>query len=149
MGMFKNLMDKIFHATAVAQAPPDALKPGQPLESRVQAAQRQGVPVAQAVPGAPAPATAAAVMEQVDVTAILDGFAKKNPEKLDWRHSIVDLMKLVGMDSSFAARKELAADLKYTGDTSDSATMNTWLHKEVLKKLAENGGKLPADLLGH
>ena len=73
--------------------------------------------------------------------------AAKNSEKLDWKHSIVDLMKLVGMDSSLAARKELATDLHYTGDKSDSASMNMWLHKEVLKKLAENGGKVPADLL--
>ena len=73
--------------------------------------------------------------------------AAKNSEKLDWKHSIVDLMKLVGMDSSLAARKELATDLHYTGDMSDSASMNMWLHKEVLKKLSENGGKVPADLL--
>jgi hypothetical protein len=77
----------------------------------------------------------------------LNGLAAKNSEKLDWKHSIVDLMKLVGMDSSLAARKELAADLHYTGDTSDSAAMNIWLHKEVLKKLSENGGHVPADLL--
>jgi hypothetical protein len=83
----------------------------------------------------------------VDIAAILDGLAAKNPEKLDWKRSIVDLMKLVGMDSSLSERKALAAELHYTGDTSDSAAMNTWLHKEVLKKLAENGGKVPADLL--
>jgi len=83
----------------------------------------------------------------VDVAAILDNLAAKNSEKLDWKHSIVDLMKLVGMDSSLAARKELAQDLHYTGDTSDSATMNMWLHKEVMKKLAENGGKVPQNLL--
>ena len=68
------------------------------------------------------------------------------PEKLDWRHSIVDLMKLVGMDSSLSARKELADDLHYTGDKSDSAKMNMWLHKEVMRKLAENGGNVPAEL---
>ena len=73
--------------------------------------------------------------------------AAKNPEKLDWKHSIVDLMKLVGMDSSLAARKELAADLHYTGDQNDSATMNIWLHKQVLIKLSENGGKVPQELL--
>lgn len=150
MGLMKNLMDKIFHAGAVATAPPDALKPGQPLESRVQAAQRQGVPVAQAVPGAPAaPAATAAVMEQVDVTAILDGLAAKNPEKLDWKHSIVDLMKLVGMDSSLTSRKELATDLKYPGDMGDTASMNLWLHKRVMKELAEHGGKLPPELMHH
>jgi len=83
----------------------------------------------------------------VDVTAILNDLAKKNPEKLDWKKSIVDLMKLVGMDSSFTARKQLAAELHYTGDPNDSASMNIWLHKEVLRKLAENGGKVPQELL--
>jgi hypothetical protein len=82
------------------------------------------------------------------VAAILDGLAAKNPEKLDWKKSIVDLMKLVGMDSSLAAPKELAAELHYSGDLNDSAAMNIWLHKEVLKKLAENGGKVPQELLG-
>lgn len=84
--------------------------------------------------------------QQVDIEATLDKMAADNPQKLDWRHSIVDLMKLVGMDSSLSARKELADDLKYSGDKSDSATMNMWLHKEVMRKLAENGGKVPADL---
>jgi hypothetical protein len=83
----------------------------------------------------------------VDVTAILDGLVAKNPEKLDWKRSIVDLMKLVGMDSSLAARKELATELDYPGDKSDSAAMNIWLHKEVIKKIAENGGKVPQELL--
>ena len=83
----------------------------------------------------------------MDVTATLDDLAKKNSEKLDWKNSIVDLMKLVGMDSSLSARKELADDLHYSGDKSDSATMNIWLHKEVMKKLAENGAKIPQDLL--
>jgi hypothetical protein len=73
--------------------------------------------------------------------------AAKNPEKLDWKRSIVDLMKLVGMDSSFAARKQLATELHYTGDPNDSAAMNVWLHKQVLIKLSENGGKVPAELL--
>jgi Domain of unknown function (DUF3597) len=73
--------------------------------------------------------------------------AGESKQKLDWRHSIVDLMKLVGMDSSLKARRELAADLNYAGDTNDTATMNIWLHKEVMKKLAEHGGKVPGDLL--
>src|SRR5215831_17824566 len=90
---------------------------------------------------APAPAT------QVDVGAILDGLAAKSSEQLDWKRSIVDLMKLVGMDSSLGARKELAKDLGYSGDMSDSASMNIWLHSAVMKKIAENGGKVPADLL--
>jgi hypothetical protein len=74
--------------------------------------------------------------------------AAKNAEKLDWRKSIVDLMKLVGIDSSLAARKQLAAELHYSGDEKDSAAMNIWLHKEVIKKIAENGGKVPQELLG-
>jgi hypothetical protein len=72
--------------------------------------------------------------------------AEKKPQKLNWRTSIVDLMKLLDLDSSLQARKALADELKYTGDKSDSATMNVWLHKQVMKKLAENGGKVPADL---
>jgi hypothetical protein len=72
--------------------------------------------------------------------------ASKAGQTLDWRHSIVDLMKLLGLDSSLAARKELAQELGYTGDTNDSASMNIWLHKQVMTKLAENGGKVPAEL---
>jgi len=82
----------------------------------------------------------------VDVEAILTKLAASNKEKLDWRHSIVDLMKLLGLDSSLSARKELASELHYTGDKNDSASMNIWLHKQVMHKLAENGGKVPDDL---
>jgi hypothetical protein len=94
-----------------------------------------------------APASAQAPPPVVDVAEVLDGLAKKNREKLDWKKSIVDLMKLVGMDSSLGARKQLAKELNYTGDTGDSAKMNVWLHKEVLRQLAANGGKVPAALL--
>jgi len=153
MGMFSVLMGKIFHSGANAEAPADAARAGVTPESRVQAADRQNVPVGQAIPnpgGAPASSAApAAAAGPVDVEAVLNNLAANHKEKLDWKHSIVDLMKLVGMDSSLAERKELAADLHYTGDTSDSAAMNTWLHKEVMKKLAENGGKVPASLLSH
>jgi len=83
----------------------------------------------------------------VDVNAALTKLASQNKEKLDWRHSIVDLMKLLNLDSSLAARKELAKELHYTGDTNDSAKMNMWLHAQVMEKLAENGGKVPADLM--
>jgi hypothetical protein len=100
-----------------------------------------------AVGGGSAPATpASAPMSQVDVAAVLTGLAAQNKEKLDWRRSIVDLMKLLKLDSSLAARKELAKELHYTGDTNDSAAMNIWLHKQVMQKLAENGGKVPDDL---
>ena len=99
-------------------------------------------------PAAATPAAApAGPAKPVDIAAILDGLAAKNPEKLDWKKSIVDLMKLVGMDSSFKARKQLAQELNYTGDPNDSASMNIWLHKQVLIKLSENGGKVPEDLL--
>jgi hypothetical protein len=146
MGMFSVLMGKIFHAGANAEAPADAARSGATPESRVQAAERQNVPVAQAVPNA---GGAPAVTQAVDVEATLDKLKAEHHENLDWRHSIVDLMKLVGMDSSLAERKELAADLHYSGDTNDSAAMNMWLHKEVMKKLAENGGHVPASLLAH
>ena len=114
----------------------------------MQAAAREGVPVGAAVPNAGG-VTPAAAAGPVDVEAVLDGIAMHHKEKLDWKHSIVDLMKLVGMDSGLEARKELATDLQYSGDMSDSAAMNMWLHKEVMKKLAENGGKVPASLLAH
>ena len=94
-----------------------------------------------------APAATAAPAEPVDVEAILEQLAANNPQKLNWRTSIVDLMKLVGLESSLAERKELADELGYTGDKSDSASMNIWLHKQVLAKIAANGGRVPAELL--
>jgi hypothetical protein len=84
----------------------------------------------------------------VDVEAVLTKLAAASSQKLNWRTSIVDLMKLVGMESSLAERRQLASELGYTGDTNDTATMNIWLHKQVMNKLAENGGKVPASLLG-
>lgn len=83
---------------------------------------------------------------QVDVSKVLGDLAAKNSQTLDYKHSIVDLLKLLGMDSSLEHRKELAKELHYDGDTNDSATMNVWLSKQVYKKLAENGGKVPDDL---
>ncbi|MET4635693.1 DUF3597 domain-containing protein [Kaistia defluvii] len=107
-------------------------------------------PAAAAPAGAPtapaAPSVAPAPQATVDVGAVLTALAAKSGEKLDWKKSIVDLLKLLDLDSSIAARKELAKELHYTGDTNDSATMNMWLHKAVMKKLAENGGKVPDDL---
>ena len=94
-----------------------------------------------------APATPQVATVVVDVEAVLEELAAKNPQKLNWRTSIVDLMKLVGMDSSLTERTELAQELGYTGNQQDTATMNIWLHKQVLRKLAENGGKIPANLL--
>ncbi len=85
-------------------------------------------------------------MAEIDVEQMLDGMAAKSGEKLNWKTSIVDLMKLLGLDSSLSARKELAQELHYTGDTNDSASMNIWLHRQVMNKVAANGGKVPADL---
>ena len=89
---------------------------------------------------------ASAPMSNVDVEAVLTKLASENKEKLDWRKSIVDLMKLLNLDSGLGSRKELAKELGYTGDMNDSASMNIWLHKQVMQKLAANGGKVPADL---
>jgi len=128
MGIFSNIMGKIFgHKPKTAPAP-TAPKPAP-----------TATPAATAAP-APAP-------QVIDVTAALDDMAANAGQKLDWRHSIVDLMKLVGMESSLSERKELADELGYSGDKGDSAAMNIWLHKQVIKKLSENGGKVPAELM--
>ena len=82
----------------------------------------------------------------VDVAPILDKAVAAKKEKLEWRTSIVDLMKALDIDSSLNARKELAKELNYTGDTNDSAAMNIWLHKQVIARIVANGGKVPADL---
>lgn len=84
--------------------------------------------------------------QAVDVAAIVDKAAAAKGEKLAWRTSIVDLMKALDLDSSLTARKQLAKELNYTGDTNDSATMNVWLHKQIMAKVAANGGKLPTDI---
>lgn len=147
MGLFGDMMSKVFHH-GVAERPPDAAPDSGPIRH----ARPDGSAPAPAAPAAapvaaPAPAATPAPAAPVDVAAILDGLAAKRPQKLNWRQSIVDMMTLLGMDSSLAARRELAADLEYTGDTKDTYTMNVWLHKQVMKKLAENGGKVPPELL--
>jgi hypothetical protein len=93
-----------------------------------------------------APSGGSSPAATVDVAPILDKAVAAKGEKLEWRTSIVDLMKALDIDSSLSARKELAHELGYTGDTNDSASMNIWLHKQVMSKLAANGGKLPADV---
>jgi hypothetical protein len=108
-------------------------------------AARPAAPAPATAPSAPAAATAAP--PKVDVQVVLETMAAGTKQKLDWQNSIVDLMKLVGIDSSLANRKELAQELGYTGDMNDSAKMNVWLHKEVLRKLSENGGHVPGNLL--
>jgi hypothetical protein len=124
MSIFGKIMSSIFgHASAAPAAP------------------ASGAPSSHSPASAPAGAA-----PQVDVAAILTKLAAENKEKLDWRRSIVDLMKLLDLDSSLSARKELAKELHYTGDTNDSVSMNVWLHKQVMQKLAENGGKVPEEL---
>ena len=123
MNIFGKILGKIFGKKAPAAPAAPAAKP------------------AATTPATPAPAPV------VDVEAVLEEMASENPQRLNWRTSIVDLMKLLGMESSLAERRELADELGYTGDKTDTATMNIWLHKQVLRKLAENGGKVPANLL--
>lgn len=133
MSFFTTILDKLGlgqHASSSAEAAPqspDASPPGTDL-------------------GGPA-STAPTAVSEVDVAAKLEALAANHSEKLNWRTSIVDLLKLLDIDSSLTARKELANELHYAGSTDDSAAMNIWLHSAVLKKLAENGGKVPADLL--
>lgn len=113
-------------------------------------AQAQPAPTAAPSPVQAPPVTAAAATspqpEPVDVAGILDFMNDQRDQKLNWRTSIVDLMKLVGLESSLAERKELADELGYTGDTSDSASMNIWLHKKVFQKIVDNGGQMPNDM---
>ena len=133
MSIFGNIMSAIFGRSSSAVAAPAA---GAPAASPAQPAPAQAAaPTPASAPGAP-----------VDVTAIMDGLAAQSSERLDWRRSIVDLMKLINLDSGLAARKELAQELNYGGDMNDSASMNIWLHKQVMIKLAENGGKVPDEL---
>ena len=151
MQLFNKLMSKIF---GHAQAPAASTNPTGPAAAMASAS--GGAPAAVPASGTAAAPSASPVANatagaptspSVDVNAVLNEMAAKNSEKLDWKKSIVDLMKLVGMDSSLSARKELATELGYTGDKDDSAKMNVWLHKQVLRKLSENGGKIPQDLL--
>jgi 3-oxoacyl-ACP reductase-like protein len=129
MSIFGKIKDFLFKrgSAHAAPAPVAAPKPATPVAA-----------AAPVVPIAPPP---------VDIEAVLEALAAESGQKLNWRTSIVDLMKLVGMDSSLSERKELADELGYTGDKGDSASMNIWLHKQVLKQLAANGGKVPAEFL--
>ena len=127
MGILSNIFRKIFPSSHPA----------------VQAPAATATTTATAGQAAPAPPPVAA-MDQVDVEQLLDGMPQAS--SLNWKTSIVDLLKLLDLDSSLQSRKELAAELHYTGDTGDSAAMNIWLHRQVMNKLAANGGKVPADL---
>ena len=141
MSIFGDIMSAIFGRSAKAETPAAGSQgPATPTGSP--APRLRHAPATPPAPSAPAAAPAA----PVDVAAVLDALAKKNKQKLNWRKSIVDLMKLLDLDSSQTARKKLAEELHYSGDTKDSAKMNVWLHKQVMIKLAANGGKVPADL---
>lgn len=128
MSIFGKIMGAIFGTSATAS--PSATQGGSGGTTTAAAG------TAPAQPGA----------TSVEMAPILDKAVKDKGQKLEWRTSIVDLMKALDIDSSLAARKELAKELNYTGDTNDSATMNMWLHKQVMAKLAANGGKLPPDM---
>ena len=138
MSVFGKIMSAIFGTNASA-APAGGGSATTPSSGAA-------APASGSASSAPASSAPAAPAQTVDVAPILDKAVAAKKEKLEWRTSIVDLMKALDIDSSLAARKELAKELHYTGDTNDSATMNIWLHKQVLTKLAANGGKLPADL---
>ena len=132
MNILGSLMGKILgHSARESEAKVNAARPAAPAPRAA----------------APAASTATAAPPVVNVETVLETMAAGTKQTLDWRHSIVDLMKLVGIDSSLANRKALAQELGYTGDMNDSATMNLWLHKQVLRKLSENGGEVPANLL--
>ncbi|MES3025689.1 MAG: DUF3597 domain-containing protein [Pseudomonadota bacterium] len=126
MGILANIFRKIFPSSKPAEAAPAPTTTAGTT----------------AAPAAPRPAA----ISEVDVEAILNNMAASAGQPLNWRSSIVDLLKLLDLDSSLQSRKELAAELNYSGDTSDSASMNIWLHRQVMNKLAANGGKVPADL---
>jgi hypothetical protein len=135
MSIFGKIMSAIFGTKADAAAPGAAPTAG------------GAAPAGGAPPSTTAAAgSSAAPAQSVDVAPILDKAVAAKGEKLEWRTSIVDLMKALDIDSSFSARKELAKELGYTGDSNDSASMNIWLHKQVMTKLAANGGVLPPDI---
>ena len=138
MSIFGKIMTAIFGGSASAPSPAGgASKP---------AGGGGGAAAAPAGGGGASAAPAAKPAQMVDVAPILDKAVAAKKEKLEWRTSIVDLMKALDIDSSLGARKELAKELGYTGDTNDSASMNVWLHKQVMAKLAANGGRLPPEI---
>ena len=157
MSIFGSIMSKIFHHGAASSsaggtfsggggAPASGAQAASAPAGGASQAGGSAAPANSASAGAASAPAGGGTGQGVDVEAVLSGMAAKNPQKLDWKHSIVDLMKLLDLDSSLAARTELAKELNYTGDTSDSAKMNIWLHKQVMQKLAENGGKVPESL---
>jgi Domain of unknown function (DUF3597) len=140
MSIFGKIMTAIFGSSATAASAGGAASGSAPAGGTAAGT----APPAGSSGGSAAPAAAPA--QTVDVAPILDKAVAAKKEKLEWRTSIVDLMKALDIDSSLGARKELAKELGYTGDTNDSASMNIWLHKQVMMKLAANGGKLPPEI---
>ena len=130
-------MAKILGHRRAAAAQPDAASASQ------SAAPAEQQPLPTAPPQDDAAQPTAPHQQAVDIAAVLTNMVTKNPQKLHWRHSIVDPMKLVGLDGGLEARRQLAQELGYGYDAGDSAAMNIWLHKRVMRKLAENGGKVP------
>jgi len=141
MSVFSAIKDAIFGHKA---APPAA-----PTQAGAMRPAANTPPAAGATPstGISASPANAKWEREVDVEMVLESMASKNPQQLNWRSSIVDLMKLLDIDSSLANRKSLARELGYTGSTDDSASMNVWLHKRVMEELQKNGGKVPASLV--
>lgn len=151
MGIFDSIKKAIFgEARAETTAAPSASPtPGAvvpPAATSTAPTTSAGASAAATTSGA-GPAPMSSATQEVDVAPVLDKAVKDSGQQLNWKTSIVDLLKALKLDSSLQARKELAKELGYTGDTGDSAAMNIWLHKAVIKKLSENGGKVPADLL--
>lgn len=140
MSLLGSIVGKILHPFGGGSSEAEA-KPGD-----APATPSAGGSEAPASTGAGTSAAPSGGTGSVDVEQVLNDMAAKNPQELNWRTSIVDLMKLLDLDSSLHARQQLADELHYTGDKHDSASMNVWLHKQVIKKLEENGGKVPADL---
>lgn len=134
MSIFGKIIDKIFGRDDEKQA-------GRPMPSPTSVS-----PAGPASAPRPAAKTAPAPAAPVDVEKVLSDMAARNPQKLNWRDSIVDLLKLLDLDSDLQARRDLAGELGYTGDTGDTATMNVWLIKAVMSELAKNGGNVPASL---
>jgi len=137
MSMLGNILNKIFHPAARSAAAPAA--PGRAPASA--AARPAATPAA-----APKPAPAAPAAQAVDIESVLSQLAAAKGKPSNWRQSIVDLLQLLDLDSSLSARKELADELNIHAGTDGSAEQNLALHKAVMRKLAENGGKVPAEL---
>lgn len=149
MSIFDSIKKAIFgEAKAGTAATPDAAPvPGAVVPPSTTSTSPASTPAGTAGGASTTGVGSASPAGTVDVAPILDKAVRDSGQQLNWKTSIVDLMKALKLDSSIAARKELAHELGYTGDTNDSATMNVWLHKAVIKKLSENGGKVPANLL--